>query len=379
MESHYDIPAALAAPATQATQATDADNEKKSIIGLANLGNTCFMNASIQALRHFAEVTYMSISSLLSAMATRTGASSEPVARAFEELIQSLHSGSATGGAYVLPRGFYETVKTAVKGTVYSHFGQRTPQDAHEFMVWLLDHLYMATAVPKDIPYSADEEGSKEWADAFRQSYSPLAELFFGQMRIQYKCSACSTAHKRYETFNVLKVQPIAGVSWANCIEEEVLSEEWIEGYACEVCEKAGQPRAPAQKTTHLMRLPKLLILTVKRYTPFGARINTPIVHDNCDFRFEEVFAPESKHPSRGKWYRTIGVVDHLGFGMGGGHYVAQCLSLGPIRPSQGPHSGGSPMNREWWLYDDEGVHLLKDGPCFGGQTYMVFMRAVKE
>ncbi len=367
MERLYDAPArGEAVQATQAVQATEADgdNLKKSIIGLVNLGNTCFMNAAVQALRHFPEVTYMSTRGLLTSMVSAAGAKSEPIARAFSELIQSLHSGSSAGGSYVLPRGFYESVKTAVEGTVYSHFGQRTAQDAHEFMVWLLDQLYMATAEPREIPYSVDVEGSKEWADSFRKSYSPLAELFFGQMRIQYTCSACSTVHKRYETFNVLKVQPIAGISWADCIEEEVLSEESIEGYACEVCEKAGRPRATALKKTHLMRLPKLLILTVKRYTPYGARINIPIVHDNCDFRFGEVFAPESNHASRGHWYRTIGVVDHLGFGMGGGHYVAQCLS---------------PIYREWWLYDDEGVHLLKDGPRFGIQTYMVFMRAVKD
>ena len=364
MERLYD------APATGATAGADAGataDEKKSIIGLANLGNTCFMNAVIQALRHFPEVSYMCTRGLLNAIAEATKSAmnkSATIAHAFTELIQSLHSGSGAEGAYVLPRGFYGTLKAAVEGTVYEHFGQCTPQDAHEFLVWLLDHLFMATAEPRDIPYSEDVEGSKEWADAFRQSYSPLAELFFGQMRIHYRCMACGNIHKRYETFNVLKVQPTAGLSWAGCIEEEIMTEEMIEGYACETCEKSGRPRAAAHKTTRLLRLPKLLILTVKRYTPFGARINTPIVHDNSDFRFDEIFAPESKHLSRDHWYRTIGIVDHLGVGMGGGHYVAQCLS---------------PLYREWWLYDDQGVQIMKDGPVFGQQTYMVLMRAVKD
>lgn len=341
-------------------------NEKKSVIGLANLGNTCFMNAAVQALRHFPEVTYMCTRGLLNAIAAASAAptsKSTAIAHAFTELIQSLHSGSGHEGSYVLPRGFYEAMKAAVEGTVYEHFGQRTPQDAHEFLVWLLDHLFMATAEPRDIPYSVDVEGSKEWADAFRQSYSPLADLFFGQMRIHYRCMACETVHKRYETFNVLKIQPLVGQAWDTCIKQEIMSEELIEGYACETCEAAGRPRATVHKSARVLRMPKLLIFTIKRYTPFGARINTPIVHDNSDFRFGEAFAAESKHPSRNYWYSTIGVVDHLGFGMGGGHYVAQCFS---------------PLYREWWLYDDEGVRRLEGGPVFGTQTYMVLMRAVK-
>jgi ubiquitin C-terminal hydrolase len=356
-------------PSIQETppQPQPAPQPKNSIIGIANLGNTCFMNAAIQALRHFPEISYMCTRGLLTTFSTEAGARSVPVARAFAELVQSLQSGSYTGDgvnhAWVMPRGFYETVNEAVKGTVYSHFAERTAQDAHEFIVWLLDQLYMATAEPRDLPWSADKPGSKEWADAFRQSYSPLVELFFGQLQICYKCSACETVHKRYETFNSLKVQPVAGLSWAECIEEEILSEEVIEGYACEVCERDGRPRANAQKNVYLMRLPKLLIFTVKRYTPFGARINIPIVHDNCDFRFQDAFSAESNHSSRDHWFRTIGVVDHLGFGMGGGHYVAQGLS---------------PIYREWWMYDDEGVRQMGGGPVFGAQTYMVLMRAVK-
>jgi len=341
--------------------------QKNSIIGIANLGNTCFMNAAIQALRHFPEVAYMCTRGLLTTFSTEAGAQSVPVARAFAELVQSLQSGSHIGGggnhAWVMPSGFYDTVKAAVEGTVYSHFAERTAQDAHEFLVWLLDQLYMATAEPRDLPWSVDAPGSKEWADAFRSSYSPLTELFFGQLQVCYKCAACETVHKRYETFNSLKIQLLAGRSWCDCIEEEILGEEIIEGYACEVCERAGRPRANAHKSVHLMRLPKLLILTVKRYTPYGARINIPIVHDNCDFRFGEAFSSESSHSSRDMWFRTIGVVDHLGFGMGGGHYVAQGLS---------------PIYREWWMYDDEGVRQLKEGPVFGAQTYMVLMRAVK-
>ena len=336
---------------------------RKSVIGLANMGNTCYMNAAIQTLRHYPEISFMCTRGLMTAAFTEQGRRSAPIAAAYADLVQSLQSAGDAGG-FVRPAGFFEALQPAVRDTSYADLTQRTAPDAHEFIVWLLDQLFMATAEPRDIPYSVEVEGSKEWADAFRTSYSPLVELFFGQLRVSYTCQACSTIHKRYEVFNALKVQPIAGLSWAECIEEEIMAEEIIEGYECETCKAAGRPRADVLKTSRVIRLPKLLILTVKRYTPFGARINTPIVHDNCDFRFDPVFAPESTHSSREHWYRTIGVVDHYGFGLSGGHYVAQCRS---------------PVYEDWTLYDDEGVHPLPTGPRFGVQTYMIFMRAVKE
>jgi ubiquitin C-terminal hydrolase len=343
--------------------ANEPPHNRKSVIGLANMGNTCYMNAAIQALRHFPEISFMCTRGLLTAAFTEQGRPSAPIAAAYAELVQSLQSAGDAGG-FVRPAGFFEALQTAVRDTPYAYFTQRTAQDAHEFIVWLLDQLFMATAEPRDLPYSVDVEGSKEWADAFRTSYSPLVELFFGQLRVSYTCQACRTVHKRYEVFNSLKVQPVAGLSWAECIEEEIMAEEMIEGYECDTCKNAGNLRANVLKASSVMRLPKLLILTVKRYTPFGSRINTPIVHENCDFRFDPIFAPESTHSSRSHWYRTIGVVDHHGFGLGGGHYVAQCLS---------------PVYKDWTLYDDEGVLPLPKGPNFGVQTYMVFMRMVKE
>jgi ubiquitin carboxyl-terminal hydrolase 36/42 len=329
---------------------------RKGQIGLANLGNTCFINAVLQALRHYPEIVHICTHDLLTTACTEQNSPHAPITRAYADIVKCLESGD---GAYVVPRGFYDTLCSTVQDTVYADFARRTAQDAHEFLVWLLDQLYMATARPKEIPYSADVEGSKEWADSFRKSYSPLAEFFFGQLVVSYTCSTCKTTHKRYETFNTLKIQPAAGMSWAECIEEEIMTEETIDGYACETCAANGQPRAPALKTQRLVRLPKLLIFTVKRYTPTGARINTPIVHDNSDFRFQAIFSDESKHASRDLWYRTIGVVDHLGYWSGGGHYVAQCLA-----------------GKLWSLYDDEGVRDLSDGPVFGAQTYIVFMRA---
>ncbi|NDF17094.1 MAG: hypothetical protein EB079_03885, partial [Verrucomicrobia bacterium] len=60
----------------------------------------------------------------------------------------------------------------------------------------------------------------KGWKDAFEKNYSPLADLAFGQYRIQYKCSACNTIHTRWETFNTLKFALHMGESGPLSLQE---------------------------------------------------------------------------------------------------------------------------------------------------------------
>ena len=335
------------------------ESEKRGIIGIMNLGNTCYMNAAIQVLRHFPEFSLLCTQGTLEQACADKNTNHYKIVRGFTDLVQSIWSGTSPG--YVLPKGFLEDMRSAVTGTVYEDFIRRTPQDAHEYIIWLLDQLYMASARPLILPFGDGNKADEAWSATFSKSWSPLVDLFFGQSRMQYTCSVCKTIHSRYETFNSLKVQPIPGHTLADCISDEFEIVETIDAYACEVCEKSGGARASAEKRVRIMRMPKLIILTVKRYSPTGQRINTPIVHENCEMKFDNIFADESSHYSRKSWYRTIGTVDHYGGSMGGGHYVAQCWS---------------PVWKSWTRYDDENSEPLEQA-AYGAHTYMVFMRAV--
>lgn len=331
------------------------------VIGIANMGNTCYLNSAIQALRAYPEMTLLCTQGILEKECTDKTTNPYKIVVAFSELVQSLTSGR---GDYVRPVGFFESMQSVVTGTVYEEFVRRSPQDAHEYVIWLLDQLYMASARQIHLNGELSIGGAMNaWKTSFEKSWSPLTSLFFGLQRIHYRCSACETVHVRFETFNALKIQLHEGMDWSECIEREIMTEETIDGYACESCEKAGRGRATALKTVRLWKLPKLLILTVKRYGNYGERINHPVIHDNSDLKFAELFAKESAHYSKHKWYSTVAIVDHLGRGLGGGHYVCQARS--------------APW-KKWYLYDDETVNGV-EGPAYGSYTFMVFMRATED
>ena len=351
-----------AAPAPAPNPIRHVPAHPKGVIGIENMGNTCYLNAAIQALRAYPEMTVLCTQRILEKECMDQTTNPYRILSSFSDLVQSLTSGQE---GYVRPAGFFETMSSVVTGTIYEEFVRRSPQDAHEYVVWLLDQLYMASARPVELATAAVAVGDamKAWKTAFESSWSPLTSLFFGLLRVHYRCSACETVHARYETFNSLKIQLHDGLDWSECIEREIMGEEVIDGYACETCEKAGRGRAPALKTIRLWKLPKLLILTVKRYGNYGERVNFPVEHDNSELKFTELFAEESAHYSKQKWYSTVAIVDHLGRGLGGGHYICQARS--------------APW-KKWYLYDDETVREI-GGPSYGRHTFMVFMRATED
>ena len=129
---------------------------------------------------------------------------------------------------------------------------------------------------------------------------------------------------------------------------------ETIDEYECDACKK----RTQTTKKPHIWRLPKVLILTLKRFTPMGGRDNTPLVYEGQPINFGGVFAQESAEPTRSKMYGCFATVDHHGHHMGG-HYTAQTLN---------------PVWKKWHRYDDEAAIEIQK-PHFGAETYMLLFR----
>ncbi len=341
-------------------------DETQGALGLANLGNTCFMNAVLQALRNNKEWTHFCIKGKVDAHLVQESSAAKTMMEAYIELLKSLWGGKGPG--YVNPRGFYTSLSSAVKGTIYEDFARRMPHDAHEFLVWLLDQMYMATQGKVEMKLKDEEriepmirQALKGWIGSFEKQYSPLADLIFGMFRIQYTCSACGTIHNRWETFNTLKYTPKLNdkgepLPLLECLQAE-FAEETIDEYACDECvKKSPKARSPAKKSVKIWRLPKFLILTAKRFTPTGQKLHYPLAPVD-EPKFFDIFAPESHEPSKHKTYELFATVEHHGSHFGG-HYTSQAKHL---------------LTGQWALYDDESIHKIEK-PEITRSTYMMFL-----
>jgi ubiquitin C-terminal hydrolase len=339
-------------------------NTMRGILGLANLGNTCYMNSAIQAFRHCPEWTiFCKKNGRLEESIETKDTNPAKIAYAYQDLLHSIWAGEGPG--YVRPLGFYEQLKQIVKGTLYDDFIKHTPQDAHEFLVWLLDQMYIATQKQVSIQIKTPEKippmslmAINGWKSAFEKQYSPLTDLIFGLFRVQYTCGGCKAVHTRWETFNTLKMslsrdEEGKPQSILESLKKE-FQEEDIDGYECDTCKQ----KTLTKKSVSIWRLPRVLILTIKRFTPFGTRENTPLKYGGEALNFGEVFSKESAEETKDKSYSLFATIDHHGH-LSGGHYVSQCFN---------------PVWKTWHLYDDETAHKL-ESPNFGPQTYILMFR----
>ena len=150
----------------------------------------------------------------------------------------------------------------------------------------------------------------------------------------------------------MLKVQPAhEGENTLEAMLKRELEPERIEEYACDKC---APTRSPATRTSTIWRLPRNLFVVLKRFNPNGSKNQAGVLYGGEQQSFEYAFATESPEVSRGYKYNLYGTVDHMG-----GHYTCQAKS--PL---------GKAGN--WWLYDDESVYKLEQGPKFGSSTYIL-------
>ena len=347
-------------------------DSKRGQIGLANLGNTCYLNAAIQALRHVPDLTVFF--NKYSSPWIHTGDKPEAVlCRAYKELINDLWSG--TGMGYLKPAGFLHYFRESLKSCpTYEHMITSEAHDSGEALVFLLDQLHEGMKKPLNINVVAKEDSPAfkalmTWKKDVAPNYSPIVDYFFGLMEVSVTCKQCSSVSCRYEPFNMLKVGfPDKRMSTLEqCIDYEFQAEE-LDEYQCDKCSpdvpsnsptpKAKRPPGSVQR--RIWRLPQNLIIILKRFNPDGSKCHANFSADPAQ-KFTRWFSEKSPEVTKLARFNLQSVVDHHG-SANGGHYVAQVKS---------------PLTGRWNMYDDESVRTIKDGSqaFLGGPSYILFFR----
>ena len=348
--------------------------------GIINMGNTCYANATLQAFRNCGKIPWIfekgRFDTLFRPVETvKEGrAKQQALAKTFADVIQLLQQ--CKRGQSVRPADFWEKFRVAVADTGFDHLAQKIPHDSHEFYLFLLDCLHESMAqdttmkITRGPPVTELEKhriaALETWKREFENKYSPLVDLFYGLQHIVVKCETCGNKSHRWEIFSALKAtvpsKPQDGKppSLAAMLQEE-FKPETIEDYVCDAC---APKRTVATKSTAIWRLPLHTVIVLKRFTPDGRKIQTPMAALNPvePFSFEPFFSAES--PERGGETRFAlhSIVDHHGVS-GGGHYTAQCKA--------GATDG-------WIMYDDESCQPLPGAkPIFGSSTYMLWFQRV--
>ena len=343
------------------------DVSLKGVVGIQNMGNTCYCNSTLQLIRACPEWNVFCLTQDFTERLQHLSQdnSYKRILLAYQDILKSLWS--AYKPAYIRPLGFISEVRKAVKDTVYEMFGLPIPNDSHEYLVYLLDCFHEAIKV--ETPYiEKPVEGTDEnkmvimaengWNKFVSKNDSEVVRRFFGMMRKTIHCTHCKNNSYQWEVFNSLKV-PCEGETFMDWIRNEVKETE-VEGRQCENCTKLtpGNDKHITKIYSHIWKLPDSLFLTLRRFNWDRRKNMTSCLYNGENINFTEFFAKESNDPSS-KWtYELRGVSDHHGSHMGG-HYTAQFKH---------------PISGEWWIMDDETSHK-QVGPIAGASNYIFYFR----
>eukprot|EP00937_MAST-01D_sp_MAST-1D-sp2_P001671 g1671.t1 len=184
--------------------------QRQGLVGLRNLGNTCFMASAVQCLCHTPLLTQYFLEGYWRADLNRTsllGAGGH-MAEAFARLLVDIWR---TSQPDVSPRAF----KSAVSR--YSpQFAGSEQHDAHEFVTALLNNLGEDLNRVKKKPYveQPDSNGRPDseladewWRNHLRRELSVITALFTGQFKQRLTCCSCGFESVRFEPFQDMELQ----------------------------------------------------------------------------------------------------------------------------------------------------------------------------
>lgn len=338
-------------------------------IGLQNLGNTCFLNVVLQALRLCPAVGTIFLADDLT---PREASKKRDLLPGFQTLMKDFwrRAPALTEHPVMVPRGFLQTLARVLRDTEddWYHHGQQA--DAAEALQYVIDALHDASCrrvimnvrgTAKTAEEHSQLKALESWAQFYSREYSPLVQNFYGQSQVKVTCDTCGTVSERYEPWLMLKA-PIPGSEVAGgpaptldtCIRA-AFAPETIEDYHCDKCKKATR----AQMTTQISRLPPFLIVALKRFTNAGHKVRGKIAWnlDSTDFSnvlsFHRNPFGETKLE---KEYMTVSVIEHWG-SVHGGHYHMH-----------------NRQKDKWYNYDDSTVRQVTPDQVVNDDSYIMIM-----
>ncbi|XP_072952800.1 ubiquitin carboxyl-terminal hydrolase 23-like isoform X1 [Typha angustifolia] len=300
--------------------------------GLANLGNTCFLNSVLQCL------TY-----------------TEP----FAAYLQSgKHKSSCHTSGFCAMCALQNHVMVALQSTgkilspfhlvknlrcISRNFAKFEQEDAHEYMVQLLESMHKC-CLPSGVPIESPSAYEK----------SLVHKIFGGHLRSQVKCMQCSYGSNKFDPFLDLSLEIVKADSLQKALKHFTEEEELDGGarqYECQHCKK--KVRARKQLTIH--KAPYVLTIHLKRFSPYipGQKIDRKVEFGpKLDLK---PFVSDS-HIAALK-YTLYGVIVHAGWNTHSGHY--HCF----VRTSSGM----------WHSLDDNKVSQVSEKTVLEQKAYMLF------
>jgi len=329
--------------------------------GLANLGNTCFLNSCLQVLNHTYELNNLII--------MKTGVNAElPDSIFFKEWSDLKTMMCELKGGVISPNRFINVVQTVSQKKnriLFTGWGQN---DVCEFLLLWIECAHNSMSRKLRINIIGNEENQtdkmaiecyKYLRDIYEKEYSELYDLFYGiYMTTIYDKENQNVLSMKPEHFFILDLQLFDNnlvfndiyQSFDHFVNSENMKGEnaWFNEKTCE--------KQEINKVMTFWNLPKILVVCLKRFATDGKRklqhlVNFPLTNMNLA-KYVKGYNAEQYV------YDLYGVCNHFG-GVQGGHYTAFVKN----------------ENNKWLHFNDTSVENINESQIVSNAAYCLFYR----
>lgn len=343
---------------------------EKNSSGLGNLGMTCYANTAVQCLGYCHDFLDLLLNK------TNVIRKTTPLVDELQDVYKELW----VNGNAIAPYKYMRALQSALGNSM----NVLEQNDICEFIMLYLDKLNADMSVEIIVDEDTLQEFKKKasvfnndkfanlvysmevaWLNNCKKEYSPIIDLFYGQQVSQIICGNCKHIHHNYEVFSSLSI-PILPKEVTNdnlsssvydaldvLFKNEILNtndKEWT----CDRCNRS----AKSSKCTRLWKLPKVLILTIKRFDYTLKKNTTPLhVPDELNMKKYKIFKDTLTE------YKLTSICFHYG-SANSGHYIALCRH----------------PNSDWMFIDDQHVRKARHEEKEHAKNcgYVYFFEAVR-
>ncbi|KAK2529661.1 hypothetical protein Q9233_006828 [Columba guinea] len=293
--------------------------------GLLNLGNTCFLNATLQCLTYTPPLANYLLSREHSRTCHQSGFCMTCVMQ--NHVTQAF----ANSGSVIKPVSFVRDLKK-----IAPHIRLGRQEDAHEFLRFTIDAMQKAC-----LPDCTE-------LDRQTQATTLIHQIFAGSLRSRVKCSMCKAVSDTFDPCLDLPVEitvPGQGLASTWVVEQR----EQLKLSLCR-CKK----KVSATKRFTIHRAPKVLTLALKRFANFtGGKITKDVGYPEL-LNIRPYMSQTSGDPVM---YGLYAVLVHSGYSSHAGHYYCY------VKASDG----------QWYQMNDNVVRPSNIKVVLNQQAYVLF------
>lgn len=339
---------------------TFSSYDNKGLTGLCNLGNTCFMNSTLQCLSH----TYELNEFLNNEKFWTKRLNNIPDGLILWEW-DKLRNLMWSENCVIEPKGFFQAVRKVAMIKEKVLFTGYAQNDITEFLQFCIDSFHNAIHRKVEMTISGNAKNSTDtiakkcyemMKNMYNTDYSEILKLFYGISVSQIISESGTYKNITPEPFFNLCVELTNKNTLEDCIKQytsvELLTND------NQIYNEKTKEKEDAKKKIIFWSLPEILVITLKRFKNNNMKDQRLIDFPINDFDLSEYIIGYDKNTYV---YDLYGVCNHSG-GTSGGHYTSF------VKTSTG----------EWYHFNDTIVNKVEEERIKTQQAYCFFYRKKK-